>query len=350
MNPTRRTWVRARSWRWRSADSPRPAGRRLTRGLRRGGTIARRVLIGRRRVVTGAETTTSLPADVALTPRADSLPGDLGAEVHRARAGAGRRPRSAGTILRPTKRRASAPEADEIVTVDSPPLLTGDRTPARMRRFVLVQACTVSSVLLGMTAIFLALAGEVQFAAVALASCVVFDGIDGALARKFRVSTPFGGQMDSLADMCSFGIATPVVAYAWLSGSAPPAAVAVACSLIAICAAIRLARFNVSPKNGYYFEGVPTTMAAAIIVSSVLVQPALRPSVLVLAIGLLGLLMVSTFPYMKIGQVLRVPPALWVALAVLIWADWITAFSIVIGFYLLSGPLLWAKQRFRVTA
>jgi CDP-diacylglycerol--serine O-phosphatidyltransferase len=242
------------------------------------------------------------------------------------------------------------PEADEIVTVESPPLLTGERTPARMRRFVLVQACTVGSVLLGMTAIFLALAGEVQLAALSLAACVVFDGIDGALARAFKVSTPFGGQMDSLADMCSFGIATPVVAYSWLHGSAPVPVVALACALVAVCAAVRLARFNVSPKNGFYFEGVPTTMAAAIIVLTVLIQPALKPPVIVGAVALLALLMVSTFPYMKIASVRRFPPIVWGALGLVVWADWLTAFSLIIGFYLLSGPLLWAKQRFGVTA
>lgn len=341
--------MRARSWRWRSADSPRPAGRRLTRGLRRGGTIARRVLIGRRVVTTTAETTLSTtPADYGLAVRAESLPGDAVAEVHRPRGA--RRPRAAGTALRPAAPVPAVPVADEIVTVESPPLLTGDRTPARMRRFLVVQSCTMSSVLLGMMAIFLALNGSPRLAAAALAACVVFDGIDGALARKFRVSTPFGGQMDSLADMCSFGIATPVVAYSWLHGSAPVPLVALACALVAVCAAVRLARFNVSPKNGFYFEGVPTTMAAAIIVATVLIQPSLQPAVLVTAVALLGLLMVSTFPYMKIGSVRRVPPIVWAALGLVIWADWVTAFGLIIGFYLLSGPLLWAKHRFGVTA
>jgi CDP-diacylglycerol--serine O-phosphatidyltransferase len=306
------------------------------------------VLIGRNRVATGADSA-AIPADLGLAIHTEALAADATTEVHRPRIGAGRRPRAAGAALRPPKRQL-APAADEIVTVESPPLLTGERTPARMRRFMLVQSCTMSSVLLGMSAIFLALNGHVQLAAVALAACVVFDGIDGALARAFRVSTPFGGQMDSLADMCSFGIATPVVAYSWLHTTAPPPAVAAACALVAVCAAIRLARFNVSPKNGFYFEGVPTTMAAAIIVCSVLIRPELRPAVLVGAVGMLALLMVSTFPYMKIGSVRRFPPVVWGGLALLVWADWVTAFSLIIGFYLLSGPLLWAKHRFGITA
>jgi CDP-diacylglycerol--serine O-phosphatidyltransferase len=201
-----------------------------------------------------------------------------------------------------------------------------------------------------MGAIFLAMQGEVQLAAFALLACVVFDGLDGALARKFGVSTPFGAQMDSLADMCSFGIATPVVAYAWLVGSTPPLVTAPICALVAVCAAIRLARFNVSPKNGFYFEGVPTTMAAAIIVMSMLVLPDPRPGVFAAGVGALALLMVSTFPFIKIGQVRRVPLWLWPVVVGAAWIDASTTFTLVIGAYLLSGPLLWAKQRRGITA
>ena len=69
--------------------------------------------------------------------------------------------------------------------------------------------------------------GDVRFAAMCLVACVAFDGLDGALARKLGVSSPFGAQMDSLADMCSFGLAAPVVVYASLAGtvSTPAAAV-----------------------------------------------------------------------------------------------------------------------------
>jgi CDP-diacylglycerol---serine O-phosphatidyltransferase len=233
-----------------------------------------------------------------------------------------------------------------VETLDSPRLLTGEVTPARRRRFVAVQACTVASLVLGMGAIFLALDGQVRIAAAVLLACVVFDGLDGALARKFGVSTPFGGQMDSLADMCSFGIATPVVAYAWLVESGAPVWLAgPAAALGGVCAAIRLARFNVSPKNGSYFCGVPTTMAAAIIVASMLILPASGPALIAGALAVLALLMVSTFPYMKIGQLKRLPSWLWAVALLALYADPSTTFSLIVGAYLLSGPLLWAKQR-----
>ena len=100
---------------------------------------------------------------------------------------------------------------------------------------------------------------------------MVFDGLDGALARRLGVASPFGAQMDSLADMCSFGLAAPVVVYASLAGTVSTPAAAVACALVAGCAAIRLARFNVSPKDGRFFCGVPTTMAAAVLALAVLI-------------------------------------------------------------------------------
>jgi CDP-diacylglycerol--serine O-phosphatidyltransferase len=288
------------------------------------------VLVGRRRVATPALDTTTAPppANSGLATRVESLAGDGGAD--------GQRP---GLRF--------APEVTvAVAALDSPPLLTGEVTPARLRRFILVQACTVSSLLLGMGAIFLALDGQVRLAAIALLACVVFDGLDGAFARKFGVSTPFGGQMDSLADMCSFGIATPVVAYAWLvDGGAPGWLVGPAAAVAGVCAAIRLARFNVSPKNGSYFCGVPTTMAAAIVVASMLVLPMQGPALLTGALAALGLLMVSTFPYMKIGQLKRLPPWLWAVAVLALYADPSMTFSLIVGAYLLSGPLLWAKQR-----
>ncbi len=290
------------------------------------------MLVGRRRV---AATTLETSPDAMTTTlpgvRFDVPTGDVAADPQRADA--------QGLLI--TADGVTGPSP----VLDSPPLLT-EPTPARRRRFLAVQGCTVASLLLGMGSIFLALDGQVRIATALLLACVVFDGLDGALARKFGVSTPFGGQMDSLADMCSFGIATPVVAYAWLvAGGAPTWLAGGAAALAAVCAAIRLARFNVSPKNGSYFCGVPTTMAAAIVVASMLILPMQGPALLTGALAVLGLLMVSTFPYMKIGQLKRLPVWLWGVAVLALYADPATTFSLLVGAYLLSGPILWAKQR-----
>jgi CDP-diacylglycerol--serine O-phosphatidyltransferase len=226
------------------------------------------------------------------------------------------------------------------------PLLPGDRTPARRIRFLVANGCTVASLMLGMSAIFMALNGaSVKWAALCLIACVVFDGLDGALARKLGVASPFGAQMDSLADMCSFGIAAPVVVYAWLAGSAPAALAMPACALVAVCAAIRLARFNVSPKDGRFFCGVPTTLVAAVLALGTLIEPEIPASARVAAVALLALAMVSNFPYAKLPRLLRLPP--WLLLLPIVGAmiDYRLTFAGVVLAYVLSGPLVWLRQR-----
>jgi CDP-diacylglycerol--serine O-phosphatidyltransferase len=226
------------------------------------------------------------------------------------------------------------------------PLLPGERTIGRRIRFAAVSACTISSLLLGLSAIFIAInQGEIRLAALCLLACVVFDGLDGALARRLGVASPFGAQMDSLADMCSFGLAAPVVVYAWLAGAAPKALLMPACALVAVCSAIRLARFNVSPKNGRFFSGVPTTAAATVLALATVLAPAAPAAVTVAGVMLVGLAMVSSFPYMKLARLLRLPPWLLALPVVGALVDVRLTFAVAVLAYLASGPLLWLRQR-----
>lgn len=227
----------------------------------------------------------------------------------------------------------------------SVPLLPGDQTASRRLAFLVVNACTVSSLLLGMTAILLAMQADVRTAALCLIACVVFDGLDGALARRLGVASPFGVQMDSLADMCSFGIAAPVVVYASLAGSVSPAAIGTACALVTACSAIRLARFNVSPKDGRFFCGVPTTLAATVLALAVLADLPVSGRAQLAGVALLAVAMVSTFPYAKLARLVKLPPWLWLLPlgGALVNARLTFAFAVV-G-YLVSGPLLWLHQR-----
>ena len=225
------------------------------------------------------------------------------------------------------------------------PLLPGERTRSRRASFALVNACTLASLALGLMAIFLAMDGQVRIAAAFLVACVVFDGLDGALARKLGVASPFGAQMDSLADMCSFGLAAPVVVYAALAHTVPTAVAAVACMLVAGCAAIRLARFNVSAKDGRFFSGVPTTMAAAVLALTVLIELPL-PGIAVLGgVALLAFAMVSSFPYAKLARLVKLPPWLWLLPIVGVLVDPRLTFVLVVGTYLLSGPLMWMRVK-----
>ena len=225
------------------------------------------------------------------------------------------------------------------------PLLPGEKTIARRIKFAVANGCTIASLMLGMSAIFLSMHGNPRIAAALLIGCVIFDGVDGALARRMGVASPFGAQMDSLADMCSFGIAAPVVVYASLHGSTPGWAAAMSCAMIACGAAIRLARFNVSPKDGRFFCGVPTTMTAAVMGIAVLVGLRLPGPVALLAVVMLAVAMVSGFPYAKIGRVAKLPVWIWVIPAVGLLLNFQATFATIVALYLVSGPLLWLLRQ-----
>ena len=369
----------------RTVDSPRPAGRWAGR-LRRSGSLARQVLfvrVGRRRghqtgtrayvlpgigqwpdgdlrsAQDGGRSGSKLLARIAVRPR---RPGPLGpsapfrpayptaAPVSGAPTGVlagspGIRTGDTG-ILAGDAGIAADPRTDAEPPAPRPiPLLPGEQTLARKLRFALVNGCTMASLGLGLAAIFLGMRGDVRWAALCLVGCVSLDGLDGALARRLGVASPFGAQLDSMADMCSFGIAAPVVVYAGLHGSAPAALVGAACALVATCAAIRLARFNVSPKDGRYFCGVPTTTVAAVLGLAMLIG--LRPSgaVTVGALAVLALAMVSGFPYAKLGRLAKLPPWLWLLPAVGALLDYRITFAALVALYLASGPVLWLRYR-----
>jgi CDP-diacylglycerol--serine O-phosphatidyltransferase len=342
-------------WRRRRVnDIPRPAGRRWAGRLRRGGSLARQVLAGRR------------PSE-STTPR-----NEMGPDPHTKRrrftlrrGAAGR----GGTSVAGRPGRSEAADPADLLSgelagvvplspaIPAPagpvptaglniPLLPGERTIGRRIRFAIVNGCTLLSLVLGVTAIFLSTRGDdLRLAALCLIACVVFDGLDGALARRLRVASPFGAQMDSLADMCSFGIAAPVVVHALLAGEAAAAVTVPACALVAVCAAIRLARFNVSPKDGRFFCGVPTTMVAAVLALGTLIAPAAPVALQVTAVVMLALAMVSSFPYVKLARLLRLPAWVLVLPVVGAFIDYQVTFAVVVLSYLLSGPVLWLRNR-----
>jgi CDP-diacylglycerol--serine O-phosphatidyltransferase len=296
--------------------------------LRRSGSIARQALVrvGRRSGAAGRAATATRAEVIYTSPEP----------------GLGR------TIAVPGLHVAAPVPALAVPVVVAPKsisLLPGDHTVARRCRFALVNACTLASLGLGLLAIFLAMHGDVRFAAGCLVACVAFDGLDGALARKLGVASPFGAQMDSLADMCSFGLAAPVVVYASLAHTVPTAAAAVACMLVAACAAIRLARFNVSPKDGRFFSGVPTTMAAAVLAVTVLIDLPMPGFAVLGGVALLAFAMVSSFPYAKLARLLRLPPWLWLLPIVGALVDPRLTFVMVVAAYLVSGPVMWVRAK-----
>jgi CDP-diacylglycerol---serine O-phosphatidyltransferase len=157
----------------------------------------------------------------------------------------------------------------------------------RLRRgiFLLPSLFTVANLLCGYYAVIASLVGgatEFDRAAKAIGLAILFDSMDGRVARMTGTNTEFGVQLDSLADVCSFGIAPAVMAYAWgvrsladLGGTRLRQISEfgwVCCLAFLICCAWRLARFNVqgmAPGSSKYFVGMPTPAAAAVIASIV---------------------------------------------------------------------------------
>lgn len=116
---------------------------------------------------------------------------------------------------------------------------------------------------------------------------MLFDVLDGRLARFTRHTSDFGGQLDSLADVISFGAAPAILALELFKTEGPanmPLAISRAVwavgALYMACAAIRLARFNVSNQHGeqhhFSFLGLPSPAAAALVASFVLMQQDIR--------------------------------------------------------------------------
>src|SRR5437016_8623346 len=156
------------------------------------------------------------------------------------------------------------------------------RTQARLRRgiFLLPAMMTSANLLCGYYAVVASLMGtpeDFNHAAKAIGIAIIFDSLDGRIARMTGTNTEFGVQFDSLADVVSFGIAPAILAYAWgfryaFAGNNEFHQVGefawICCLTFLICTAWRLARFNVKgmePGGNKNFVGMPTPAAAGVV-------------------------------------------------------------------------------------
>src|SRR5713226_3139432 len=219
----------------------------------------------------------------------------------------------------------------------------------KLRRgiFLLPAAFTSANLLCGYYAIVASLVGapdDFNRAAKAIGLAILFDSLDGRVARMTGTNTEFGVQFDSLADVVSFGIAPALLAYAWGVRSLPGLEASenlkqiaqfgwVFCLVFVVCCAWRLARFNVqgmAPGSSKYFIGMPTPAAAGTIAAFVhfFKAPLTNPSRSVAWICMtlvLAALMTSTirfFSFKEIAWTKKVPSLNIVLLALLFVAIW----------------------------
>jgi CDP-diacylglycerol--serine O-phosphatidyltransferase len=195
--------------------------------------------------------------------------------------------------------------------------------------YILPSLFTSGNIAAGYFAITQSLAGSVtapqhfDYAALAIGFAIPFDALDGRIARMTSTTSEFGKELDSLADVITFGVAPSILAFAWGFRMLPTTMApmlrqelidigAFVCFLFLICGAGRLARFNIShnplPKNPgrpdrKYFVGMPIPASAGVVAAMVHLfrgEPVLTwwmAVIWIVLVGLVGFLMVSTWRF-----------------------------------------------------
>jgi CDP-diacylglycerol--serine O-phosphatidyltransferase len=230
-------------------------------------------------------------------------------------------------------------------------------------RMLLPNLVTLLALCAGLTGIRLAFEGKLELALYAIVFAAALDGIDGRLARLLKGQSKFGAELDSLADFMNFGCAPAIYLYLW--GLKDLGNVGwIAAMVFAICAALRLARFNVmidDPNKpawaGNFFTGVPAPAGALVVLLPIYINllglfKAPASIVLVYTLAIAGL-MVSRLPVFsgkRVGQ--RVPPEMLLPVFVVIVLFFALLVSypwevLTIGtlFYLAALPFGWLSYR-----
>ncbi|MBC7982741.1 MAG: CDP-diacylglycerol--serine O-phosphatidyltransferase [Candidatus Obscuribacterales bacterium] len=236
--------------------------------------------------------------------------------------------------------------------------------PHRAPYYWLPNVLTTGTLWAGFYAIVAAIDHNFPRAGLAVFGAMIFDGLDGRVARWTNTQSEFGKEYDSLSDMVAFGLAPAILAYQW--GVARIADYNIlwgrigwaATFLYAAAAAMRLARFNTrTAADKRYFEGLPSPSAAATVAGFIWVAseydlrglPALVLAFVITSV--IGALMVSRFAYWS-GKELnprgRIPWAYFliipIAYIVISIGPGEALFGIFAG-YALSAPAIWIWRK-----
>lgn len=245
----------------------------------------------------------------------------------------------------------------------------------RKGKYILPNLFTIGGIFFGVLAILASTGGTPEafrMASIAIIAAIVADSLDGRVARATRTTSRFGIQLDSLADVISFGVAPAVLAYSVIVGppwtwedsfaSHPKALVSLVLAFLFVtCGALRLARFNLMAEQAKrpspWFLGLPIPAAAGVVATLAWVasdfswSEGARATAMLVALPPLSLAMVSTIRYPSFKRIRWRPwsrLAFVFASAVLTWTALRTKASVVllaVAFaYSLSGPLGYAVR------
>jgi len=163
-------------------------------------------------------------------------------------------------------------------------------------RTIIPNMITSGNMLCGMLSLVLSSHGQFVPAAWLIYIAVFFDFMDGKMARKLGGSSSFGMELDSLADVVSFGVAPAMVMYgSYLKGFFGVTGAIVA-AFFALCGALRLARFNVQHVDGS-FQGLPIPAGGHFLVSFVVAGLYLPAALMAVLVAATGVLMISSVPF-----------------------------------------------------
>ena len=228
---------------------------------------------------------------------------------------------------------------------------------ARLKKgiYVLPNLLTTASLFAGFYSIIASVQEKFYIAAVAILVSVVFDSLDGRVARMTNSTSKFGAEYDSLSDLIAFGMAPALMAYIWAMSFYGKLGW-MAGFLFVLCGALRLARYNIQIGliESRVFNGLPIPAAAGVIATTVIFLDDLgidygtfhSPFIMVLVIAL-SVLMVSNVKYysgkdMKLFSRMRFVVFLLLVgiLLIIIYKPEVMFFVIFVG-YAVSGPIWW---------
>jgi CDP-diacylglycerol--serine O-phosphatidyltransferase len=219
--------------------------------------------------------------------------------------------------------------------------------------FILPSLLTLTSIFFSFYSMIAAIKAEFLLAGALILIAGFFDGLDGKVARLTKTTTRFGLELDSLADVISFGVAPALLMYMW--ALQPYGRIGwVSAFIFAACGALRLARFNVQSGNidPKRFNGLPIPAAAAMIATTVIffdkleLDPANFKTTLLILTYVISFFMVSSvkFHAFKDLTLVRQKPfsstvAFVLILALIAAAPWVVPF-VICAAYVMSGPIL----------
>ncbi|AWB67310.1 CDP-diacylglycerol--serine O-phosphatidyltransferase [Saccharobesus litoralis] len=219
--------------------------------------------------------------------------------------------------------------------------------------YLLPNVLTTGGLFSGFYAVIASMNHQFESAAVAIFIAMIFDALDGRVARITNTQSAFGAEYDSMADMISFGIAPAIVAYNWALVDLGKAGW-LAAFVYTAGAALRLARFNttVGTADTRFFQGLASPAAAAIVAGMVWVgsEYEIKGSDYSIIAAIItvasGLLMVSNFKYSSFKEVDWKAKVPFIVILVMVLAFIVVATEpalvlfIIFSLYALSGPIL----------